>query len=86
MQTRFFDASLLSATQDPLAFISSILESSTEYSIVATDAEGGILLWNEGARRLYGYEPEEVIGRERFVDELEAFLPPEKRHGHDPHR
>jgi PAS domain S-box-containing protein len=24
---------------------------------------GKILLWNEGARRLYGYEPEEVVGK-----------------------
>src|SRR5260370_15872534 len=25
--------------------------------------DGTILLWNEGARRLYGYEPDEVIGK-----------------------
>ena len=27
------------------------------------DLKGKILLWNEGARRLYGYEPEEIVGK-----------------------
>ncbi|MDQ6777123.1 MAG: PAS domain S-box protein [Actinomycetota bacterium] len=39
-----------------------VLESSTEYSIVATDRHGVIVLWNEGARRLYGYAPSEILG------------------------
>jgi hypothetical protein len=34
------------------AFLNSILESSTEYSIVAKDLDGTIRAWNEGARRL----------------------------------
>jgi len=45
------------------AFLQNILESSTEYSIIGKDLTGKILLWNAGARRLYGYEPEEVIGK-----------------------
>jgi PAS domain S-box-containing protein len=44
-------------------FLGNILESSTEYSIIGKDLEGTIILWNEGARRLYGYEPEEMIGK-----------------------
>ncbi|HEY2977681.1 MAG TPA: PAS domain-containing protein, partial [Burkholderiaceae bacterium] len=40
-----------------------ILESSTEYSIIGKDLTGKIQLWNAGARRLYGYAPEEVIGK-----------------------
>src|SRR2546421_423227 len=48
---------------DLSAFLQNILESSTEYSIIGKDLEGKILLWNAGARRLYGYEPEEVIGK-----------------------
>jgi PAS domain S-box-containing protein len=43
--------------------LSSILESSTEYSIVATDMQGTILAWNEGARRIYGYSAAEVVGK-----------------------
>ncbi len=45
------------------ALIANALESSTEYSIIATDCDGVILLWNEGARRLYGYERSEMVGQ-----------------------
>lgn len=51
---------------DPYAaanFIGNVLEASTETTIIGKDLEGNIQLWNEGARRLYGYEPEEVIGK-----------------------
>ncbi len=60
---KLFDTSIVSGPQEAVHFITNILESSTEYSIIGKDLEGTILLWNEGARRLYGYEPEEVIGR-----------------------
>lgn len=45
-----------------------ILESSTEYSIIATDLEGLILVWNEGARRLYGYTMEEMVYKKNARD------------------
>src|SRR6185503_4072440 len=45
------------------AFLESVLESATDYAIVATDLEGTILAWNEGARRTYGYEPNDVVGK-----------------------
>jgi PAS domain S-box-containing protein len=64
MATHFFDAGIPGTTQsEALDFISSVLQSSTEYSIVAARPDGQIPLWNDGARRLYGYQPEEVIGR-----------------------
>ena len=44
-------------------FLGGVLKSSTEYSIIGKDLDGKILLWNEGARRIYGYESEEVVGR-----------------------
>ncbi|HJX83307.1 MAG TPA: PAS domain-containing protein [Candidatus Angelobacter sp.] len=53
----------MGTTEQALDFIGNILESSTEYSIIGKDLNGKILLWNEGARRLYGYEPEEVVGK-----------------------
>jgi protein-histidine pros-kinase len=40
-----------------------VLEASTEHSLVATDLEGVIVLWNEGARRLYGHSRADVVGR-----------------------
>ena len=63
MAAKLFDSTLFSNAQEALDFISNILESSTEYSIIGKDLDGTILLWNEGARRLYGYEPEEVVGK-----------------------
>ncbi|HWX33258.1 MAG TPA: hypothetical protein VNZ53_38255 [Steroidobacteraceae bacterium] len=45
-----FDSAIIG--DDPQAaidFITNILESSTEYSVIAKDLNGKILLWNEGA-------------------------------------
>ncbi|OHB96931.1 MAG: hypothetical protein A2W74_02370 [Planctomycetes bacterium RIFCSPLOWO2_12_38_17] len=50
-----------SKLQETTNFLNSILISSTEHSIIACDPDGNILAFNEGARRMYGYEPEEVI-------------------------
>jgi PAS domain S-box-containing protein len=47
------------------AFTNNVLESSTEYSIIAVDLEGAILAWNEGARRNYGYTAEEMVGKQQ---------------------
>jgi PAS domain S-box-containing protein len=52
-----------SSPQDALEFIVSVLQSSTDYSLIGQGLDGTILLWNEGARRLYGYEAEEVLGK-----------------------
>jgi protein-histidine pros-kinase len=49
-------------TAVPAEFASAVLDSSTQYSIIATDAAGVILLWNEGARLLYGYTASEILG------------------------
>jgi len=59
-----FDTSLSRGRpKDALAFIVEILHASTEYSVIGTGLDGTILLWNEGARCLSGYEPEEVLGK-----------------------
>lgn len=44
--------------------LSSILSSSAEYAIIATDIENRIILWNKGAELIYGYLPEEMLGRQ----------------------
>ena len=62
MKSSLFDSTVFGDPESSFEFIENVLESSTEYSIIGKDLEGTILLWNEGARRLYGYEPEEVIG------------------------
>jgi PAS domain S-box-containing protein len=48
---------------DVVDLVQSVLEASTEYSIIGTDMDGAILLWNSGARRLYGYKAKEVGGK-----------------------
>ena len=63
LKPRLFDDSIVGGPQEAVDFITNILESSTEYSVIAKDLEGRILLWNEGARRLYGHEPSEVVGK-----------------------
>src|SRR2546426_11080795 len=63
MKATLFDSSILATAQQAVEFVSNILESSTAYSVIGKDLDGKILLWNEGARRMYGYEPEEVVGK-----------------------
>jgi PAS domain S-box-containing protein len=48
-------------------FLHSVLEASTEYFIVASDAEGKISLFNSGAERLFGYQREEVRGKKAIL-------------------
>ena len=57
------NAAPATADGEQSAFLHNILESSTEYSIIGKDLTGKIELWNAGARRIYGYAPEEVIGK-----------------------
>src|SRR3989449_3971682 len=63
MRSNLFDSSILATAQQAVEFVSNILESSTEYSLIGKDLDGKILLWNEGARRMYGYTAEEVVGK-----------------------
>jgi PAS domain-containing protein len=45
-----------------LELIGNVLEASTEYSMIGKDLDGNVVLWNQGARRLYGYDADEVLG------------------------
>ena len=46
-----------------------VLRAATEYTIIATDPEGAITVFNEGAERMLGYRAEEMVGR-RALDSL----------------
>ena len=48
--------------QEAQAFLASIVESSTD-AIIGATKEAVILSWNRGAQALFGYRPEEVIGK-----------------------
>ncbi|NGM86556.1 PAS domain S-box protein [Parapusillimonas sp. SGNA-6] len=45
------------------AWLQTILHRATDYAIVATDTEGRITHWNDGARTLFGWSEAEVRGR-----------------------
>ncbi len=46
------------------SFLNLVLDSSTEYAIVAIDTKGRITLFNRGAERMFGHPAEEALGRE----------------------
>lgn len=63
-KSRFIDVDALgSSPEDLLEFIITLIQASTEYSIVGTGANGKVVLWSEGARRIYGYEPADLVGK-----------------------
>ena len=67
------------ALQATTKLLQSIMDSSTEQIILPTDSEGRILAWNEGARRLLGYEPQEIVGKETIhIFHSEDYLKSEK--------
>lgn len=40
-----------------------LVQSVTDYAICMIDLDGQVFSWNEGARRIMGYDPEEIIGQ-----------------------
>ncbi|HEY2656084.1 MAG TPA: PAS domain S-box protein, partial [Solirubrobacteraceae bacterium] len=53
---------MASPTAEQLPYFGPLLDY-TEDAIVACDADGRVAVWNEGARRMYGWSAEEAIGR-----------------------
>ncbi len=60
--SRFFGEAMLGSAT-PAEFLGQVIQSSTEYSVIVKDLDGTVLLWNEGAQKLYGYKAEEIIGQ-----------------------
>jgi rsbT co-antagonist protein RsbR len=50
-----------------LLSIEQMVDAITDYEVIRLDNEGVILSWNEGARRLKGYEQDEIVGRHASV-------------------
>ncbi|KPH05049.1 PAS domain S-box protein (plasmid) [Rhizobium acidisoli] len=44
-------------------FLEAILQSAIEYAIIAVDLDGLVTTWNEGARRILGWDETEIIGQ-----------------------
>jgi PAS domain S-box-containing protein len=52
-------------------FVATLFESLVGYAIVAADFDGNVIAYNNGAHQIYGYAPEEIIGRQS----VEVFFP-----------
>jgi PAS domain S-box-containing protein len=70
MESQPSDSMIFPQADEAALFIGNLLALSTEYSLIGQRLDGVIFFWNEGARRLYGFEPGEVIGHARpiFLD------------------
>ncbi len=49
-----------------------LLDSVKDYAIFMLDPSGQVTSWNQGAERIKGYKPDEIIGRH-----FSCFYPPE---------
>ena len=45
------------------AFHRWIIDSATDFAIIATDRQGRVTAWNEGARLILGWSEEEMLGQ-----------------------
>ena len=45
-------------------FVATIFESLVGYGIIAADFDGNIIAYNKGAYQIFGYEPEDMVGRQ----------------------
>ncbi len=54
-------------------FSSTIFESLTGYAIIAVDFDGNVIAYNEGARLIFGYAVQDIVGKEN----VEIFFPSE---------
>jgi PAS domain S-box-containing protein len=52
--------------RDLSRFLNSILDSSTEYAIIALDFQGNIIEFNKGAEKVFGWAKEEVINKKNI--------------------
>ena len=52
-------------------FVLTVFESLIGYAIIAADFDGNIIAFNEGACQIYGYKPEEIVGKQS----IEVFFP-----------
>jgi len=58
--------------KDETSLSTSILESCTEYAIIALDLDLKVIAWNEGARRIFGYDSGENIGKSSLTNIFSA--------------
>ena len=72
MSTRIFGPRVL--TEDAGSFLAAIIASSND-AVISKDLDGIITTWNEGARHIFGYEAEEIVG-----DSILRLIPKDLHH------
>jgi PAS domain S-box-containing protein len=72
VSARLLNVNGLETAEDAVGFLETILEASTEHSIIAVDAVGRIVGFNAGAGRLYGYDLAEAVGQSHSLLHTEA--------------
>ncbi|MDQ8181242.1 PAS domain S-box protein [Pelagicoccus sp. SDUM812005] len=55
---------LLDESERTASLLRSLVDSATEFGLIATDPQGIITLFNAGAEKLLGYEASELVGKE----------------------
>lgn len=68
------DVTLRKEAERQRNLLSAIVQNSYD-GIIGLDLKGRILSWNEGAKRIYGYEKEEIVGKE-----ISIIIPPDRIH------
>ncbi len=63
------------------AILQRVLDSTREYAVFMLDPEGVVATWNDGARRIKGYEAEEIVGQHYRL----LYLPEDRKRGHPEH-
>jgi len=58
--------------QEKALLLSSIVENSDD-AIIGKDLNGVVVAWNKGAQRIYGYTPDEIVGRH-----ISVLIPPDR--------
>src|SRR3954451_23819904 len=61
-----------SSSHEPVKYnrtrlLEALLDSATDYAIIAMDLDGLVTSWNEGANRILGWTEEEMIGQPASV-------------------
>ena len=71
-ETRFARGETPGKLPDESQLYRLLVQSVRDYAIFALDAGGRVATWNNGARRIKGYTPKEIIGKH-----FRIFYPPE---------